>query len=211
MKKFMKYLLATTILVTLAACNDNDRRRRDRDDPTPPPSEEPFKADFKSTTGKNVTENPNDTFHIPNCGVGKLGYVVTRYPAPISGSIRLEYTYTASPDAIVIDNEDRKSTPGVMALFFQRRGDDYSQSKYDRGYRQWSLPRQKLTESGTFVFEVPLTPDQWNFGHSGFEATKNDVENVGFTLAGYGGPSAGHGVCMASGTASITVNSITVE
>lgn len=213
MNSFATRLIAALALIGLAfilfGCKDKDRRRdRDRDEPR---QEEPAGAiDFRSTTGRNVTESPNDTFAIPACGRGKLGYVVTRWPAPISGTMRLEYTFEASADAKVVDDEDHTKTPGVMALFFQRDGDDYSQSKYDRGYRQWSLPRQIL-EPGSHVFEVALTPDQWNFGHAGFEATKADVENVGFTLAGYGGASAGHGICMAAGTASITVRGLTVQ
>lgn len=191
-----RFLAILFVALAIVGCKDKDRRR-DR-----PRAEEPRQQ--QSIIGK--------IFEIPACGVGKLGYVTMAWPTPLEAgqTMRIEFSFEQSGDAKVVDNEDRRSTPGNMALFFQREGDDYSNEKYNRGYRQWSNPRQ-LATPGDHVFEVELLPANWNFGLVNFVPAMRDVENVGFTLAGYGGPSAGHGVCMASGTAKLTITNFTVE
>lgn len=190
-------VLALVALV-LVAC-DKDRPRRDRDYDEPRAEEPRAPGTFR-------------VVNIPACGEGKAGYVTIRWPAPMTGStMRIEYTVTASDGALIIGNEERdRLEPGRMALFFQRDGDDFGYTKYNAGYRQWSLARDFLTP-GSHVFEVALTHDKWTTigGEHGFDAARNDVENVGFTLSG--AQSAGHGVCMASGTASITVTSFTIN
>lgn len=222
----MKHVLIFLALVAgLAACKDGDRRPR-RDDYRPPVEQPgttpPVSAiDFRSTTGSGVNESPNDTFSIPRCGAGKLGYIVTRWTVPLraTGTMTVTFTVTASPDAKIIGNEVReKMEPGRAALYFQRNSHDSSDPQaldgryYDRGYRQWSHAREFLTP-GDHTFSVVLTNDKWTGGNdqsdSAFSQAMLDPANAGITLSG--AQSAGHGVCMAAGSASITLKSLTVE
>jgi hypothetical protein len=168
--------------------------------------------DFASTTGKRVKESPANTFHIPACTRGKLGYVVASWPEPMFGTVmRIHYTITASPDAQIVGYEHRDQA-GRLALYFQRDGMDYGQAKYDLGYRWWSRARQVLTP-GDHSFEVLIELDKWTGGgtqaQAHFDAARNDLNGVGFTLSD--NQSAGHGVCMKAGTAKLTVKAFTIH
>ena len=114
---------------------------------------------------------------------------------------------TLPDDGARIVGEERRGDQGRMHLHFQRSGDDWSSSKLSAGYRQWSSAKQLLA-AGSYVFEVPLVASEWG-NRTGFDAARSRVENVGFTLSDR--QSAGHGVCMAAGTATITVKSFTVR
>lgn len=196
------------VIVVLVACSDGDGDRRDRDEPRAEPPVAGNVLAFDSTTGENVKEEPDNTFHIPACGKGKLGYVTTRWTTPLRATamMRVGYTVTASADAKIVGHE-RRSDAGRMALHFQRKGDDGRQAKLDQGYRQWSTAR-KVLAPGDHVFEVQLVPQAWG-NRAGFSQALLQPENAGVTLSD--NQSAGHGVCMAAGTASLAITSFTAE
>ena len=65
-----------------------------------------------------------------------------------------------------------------------------------------------LLAAGSFVFEAPLVASAWG-NRTGFDAARSRVENVGFTLGD--NQTKGHGVCMAAGTASLTVTGFSIQ
>jgi hypothetical protein len=206
-------VLILALAAALVACDDDDDKKRSSNDDTTTTVSDGL--NFKSTTGSGVTENPPNTFSIPTCGKGKLGYIVTKWKTPMAGSISVTFSVAASPDAIIVGYEDHKSS-GRAALFIQRRNDTDTASKdpyalderlYNRGYREWSHARKPLAV-GDHTFSVPLVPTSWNFPDQLSKALE-DPAYVGITLSG--AESAGHGVCMLSGTASVTLKTLTVS
>ena len=77
--------------------------------------------------------------------------------------------------------------------------------------RWWSRSRQLLTP-GEHTHEVALDRTLWTGGgtqeQAAFDRARQYVENVGFTLSD--NQSAGHGVCMKAGAASVTVKAFAV-
>jgi hypothetical protein len=163
---------------------------------------------FDATTGAGVVESPANTFIIPRCyRSNKLGYVTARWSPPLTASVMsVTYTLTLSPGAVLVGYESG-ATGTRLALHFQRRGDNKGQSHYDQGYRQWSRARAVL-QPGTYTFEVPLTSDNWTHPN-GFDASMRNVDRVGFTVSDTN--TAGHGICMKSGTGSITAVSFSIR
>lgn len=184
-----RFLAIILVALTLVACKDGDRRR-DRPRTEQPRQEQPL-------VGRVI--------EIPACGVGKAGYVTMKWAPPIAGTMRIAFTITGTLDARIVGHEQRDAQ-GRMHLFFQREGDDFSVRKYEAGYRQWSTA-YSLLQVGDFELSVPLTADKWG-NRAGFDAARENVENVGFTLGD--NQAKGHGVCMAAGSASITVQAFSI-
>lgn len=199
-------------LISVTSCSsDGDRKRTPRQEQPKLPFDGST-ARWSSTTGIKASFIGSSGIAIPRCGKGKLGYVTVRWPAPmVGGSMKLTYSLELSPDGKIVGHENRTQS-GRIALHFQRQGDDFRQYKYDRGYRQWSYHRPVLI-AGEHTIEVPLVHASWNGGGSKklehFEAAMKSVKNVGFTLSD--NQTAGHGVCMATGTARLSIKQFSVE
>ena len=199
-------------ILMLASCDD-DKPRRSLD--TGSTSSLTDGLNFRSTTGKGVVEEPDNTFAIPACGDSrKLGYITApwRTPLPLGATFTVAFNVWVSTGASIVGFEDAGSA-GRAALHFQRKSPDkkdpyaLSGKLYERGYRQWSTAREALT-AGDHVFSAVLTADKWG-NRVGFDKAREDPAYAGITLSGR--QSAGHGVCMAAGSGYVTIYSLTVN
>jgi hypothetical protein len=83
--------------------------------------------------------------------------------------------------------------PGLMRLYIQRRGDNWSGAGAMASYRFWSPPFE--LKPGKHEMTHAFAPEQWTnvFGQAdaaGLQVALADLENFGFT---FGGRFAGHG------------------
>lgn len=139
-----------------------------------------------------------DGIHYVTKGLGSGG--------TIAGVPAMTLTYTIAGDGVVVPTE---GTNPRLALYFQRKGDDWSASGKYAAYRWYSRVRSELTP-GTHTISIPLTRDQWTpvvsstyNTDANFEAAKASPRRIGFVFGGSVG--AGHGVCTTSGTATFTL------
>lgn len=100
--------------------------------------------------------------------------------------------------------------PGMVRLFIQRRGDDWSGAGARVSYRFWSAPLTLMM--GEMTLRAGFTSDQWTNvsgqqDPDGFQAALLDLESVGFT---FGGMFAGHGA-YAEGQARFYIREFTVS
>ena len=109
-------------------------------------------------------------------------------------------------------------TPGIVSLFFQRRGDDMYAEGDKQFYRWWSVATGPLTPGiHTLTASLDAPESQWLsvFGKRSreypeqFKDAKNLVRQIGLTFGGGGG--RGHGVKVRGGSAKITVVGVWVE
>jgi hypothetical protein len=124
-------------------------------------------------------------------------HYVTRTPIE-SGRNSARMNFKIQGDATF--KEVDGSGPGMVRLFVQRRGDDWSGAGDKASYRFWSPPL--MLKIATHQMQYTFAPEHWTnvFGQSdprGLQAVLADLESVGFT---FGGRFAGHGV-YAVGTA----------
>jgi hypothetical protein len=116
-------------------------------------------------------------------------HYVTRAPTEV-GRHSVRMVFEIQGDATF--KEVAGDGPGLVRLYIQRRGDNWS---WDRAsYRFWSRPLE--LKPGKHEMVYVFAPELWtNVGGqtdaAGLQAALADLENVGFT---FGGKFAGHGV-----------------
>lgn len=146
---------------------------------------------------------------------GKAGYV-TKRGTSLTGktSIRMKLRFEGSG---VFDAAGSDVPPCHFRPYFQRSGDDWQGTTgTTEFYRWWCNSKVTPISFGSFTVEAPIDPAQWGsvMGKSGtvagskWTAALANVSAIGFTM---GGKSfAGHGVMMASGSASLVLESFSV-
>lgn len=156
-----------------------------------------------------------NSFTFPKCDLSKgvdgpsVHYVTKIATPPLRGEMGLLYEIQASPDAVFLAVDGLSE--GRISLFFQRQGDDYSQAKYDQGFRWWSKLRVPLKVEEAY-FYAKLEEENWipvNSNPNAFYIAKDNALRVGFTFGGSG--NAGHGVCLKSGTARFIIKEFSVN
>ena len=163
---------------------------------------------------------PNALFAIdlpfPNKEAGHVHYVTYKHGS-LKGKrfIRMRYELVMGADVKIVPTNFPQHL-GMLTLYFQRRGDNWSASGKYETYRWWA----------TFATHFPLVAgeheiyaslsDKWTaimvsdaIGESeAFEAALLDCERVGFTCGG--GDGYGHGF-YATGPATLIVKEFVVE
>jgi hypothetical protein len=228
----MRWIVATALLVALAACGrDDDGNGRD----TPPPSGPTPSGYMDPATwrigpvigGQNYSHGmpsrPATTdgwsFAFPRCttdGGGPAGrgqsvnYLTTPPRAlPVSGTMSITYEIRGTGEIA-----GTETGPPRLRMHFQRRGDNWSGTGAYNAYRWFSRPQTAgALTPGTHTVSVPLTFDQWGAvqtvpTQAQFDAARQDASAVGFT---FGSQGAGHGVCMRSGTARFVLRAFSVR
>lgn len=155
-------------------------------------------------------------FPQPNSSVGHVHYVTMRHGS-LSGKTRIvmRFRIEAAPDVKIVPRNFPDS-PGMLTLYFQRAGDNWSASGPYETYRWWATPRT-ITPLAAGEYEVIARFDEnWTAiltssaftNPPAFQAALANADRVGFTLGG--GDGFGHGV-YATGPARLVVTSFTVE
>lgn len=116
-------------------------------------------------------------------------HYVTRAPTEV-GRRSVRMVFEIQGDATF--KEVAGDCPGLVRLYIQRRGDNWSWNR--ASYRFWSRPLE--LKPGKHEMGYVFAPELWtNVGGqtdaAGLQAALADLENVGFT---FGGKFAGHGV-----------------
>lgn len=147
---------------------------------------------------------------------GHAHYISMRYGSLAGKSrITIHYHIQADPGVTLVPTKS-PGAPGILTLYFQRAGDDWSaQGKYE-AYRWWAsfkshvglVPGEyettaELVENWTAVMNSSATSNP-----AGFSAAVNNADRVGFTLGG--GDGLGHGI-YATGPARIVVTDFRIE
>lgn len=152
----------------------------------------------------------------PSASAGHAHYVTIPY-GPLAGKSRITMRYRVEmADGVKIVPKCCDNYPSILALFFQRKGDNWSGRGSMDGYRWYS----------SFRFDSPITAgehelsagldEEWTgvetFTKSKapafFDAALKDTARIGFVLGG--GDGFGHGV-YATGPARIVVTGFSVE
>ncbi len=153
---------------------------------------------------------------LPNSGSGLLGYVQTPYRATGLQHKTLIVTFEVESDAATQYDATGSgdSNPAYMCLFIERRGD----TLYNDNYRWWAGDAQRYqlgsADNRRYVISAELSYQNWTnvrrqTSPAEFEATLNDLGNVGIT---FGGASFyGHGVSVRSGHARVHVIEVSIR
>jgi hypothetical protein len=152
----------------------------------------------------------------PTKSVGHVHYVTTSLGS-LAGKtrMRIRFKIEAAPDVEIVP-KDFPNSPGILTLYFQQAGDNWSgQGQYET-YRWWATFRTvmplkageyeiiaRFDENWTAV-QVSSASTNW----MAFQAALKNASRVGFTLGG--GDGYGHGV-YATGPARLIVQSFQVE
>lgn len=150
----------------------------------------------------------------PQC---EAHYVTMQCP-PLAGkkSIRMDFRIKLSPGAKLVPVSD-PNAPTILALYFQRFGDDWSaQGEYEayRWYASFALvsPLQDQDYSVEAQLDANWTAVMSSSRQSnptGFAAALANTIRVGFVLGG--GTGLGHGVRVEGGTADIVVTNFQIQ
>jgi hypothetical protein len=145
-------------------------------------------------------------FNIPN-STGSIHYLQT--PARLTAMPKsLSVTFKVDASAAVyngaVDASD--TNPATMHLFLERQADDLTKEFY----RWWADVRYEFgsKDNQTVTITVPMTFDHWTsvFGRHDDAEFGDTLNNLAFVGLTFGGNSfAGHGVNMASGSASLVL------
>ena len=140
---------------------------------------------------------------------GQVKYV-TRETGSLANarSLTIRYRIDASEGTRFVANE-RPSSPAMLSLYFQRRGDNWSAKNRYASYRWYSVSDKTLPLSpGEHTITVNFR-DEWGAvmgahsrGNPAFEDALENAERVGFVFGWSGG--RGHGV-HATGLARFTL------
>ena len=147
---------------------------------------------------------------------GSVHYVTFRH-GPLAGKRRIvmRYRIEAAPGTRLLASSDLRS-PGMITLYFQRRGDSWSGRGRFETYRWYAtFATQTPTGPGTYVIVAPLD-GPWTAvetsraptSPAAFREAIAEADQVGFVMGG--GDGFGHGV-SATGPARLIVTSFRVE
>lgn len=147
---------------------------------------------------------------------GSVHYV-TRASAPLAGARRIvmRYRIDLAPGAKIYART-APGQPGIMTLYFQRAGDNWSGRGRFEAYRWYAtFATDRALAAGEHTMVAPLDA-RWTAverssgatNPSGFAAALAETDRIGFVLGG--GDGYGHGV-YASGPARIVVTDFHVE
>lgn len=150
--------------------------------------------------------------------VGQDGvhYVTTSRSLAGATSIKMRYRVDAAAGARIVASTS-PTAPGIIALYFQRCGDNWSGDGKFESYRWWAtFAAQSPIEPGVHEIAAPLEAN-WTAvmtssrasNPTGFRDAVANTCRVGFTLGG--GTGYGHGVFAAGGPVSIVVEDFRVE
>lgn len=168
----------------------------------------PVGGQWASAFGQNPTANIGTSFSIPG-GQG-IHYVYTP-AASIKTASNMSLTYTVSGDATFGINDPSDQPPPQVTLFIWEAGDNLScQGSYVNA-RVFSNQRSPL-QSGTYTLSAPLNQSAWHncYGQAaGLSQAMGNAAYAGFTFGG--ADFDGHGVYVASSSATFTINNFTVQ
>jgi len=160
---------------------------------------------------------PTGSFNFPlaaNASVEHISYVeIPHTPINVGGTFTLTYTVNGVDPVFNCDSPGNLiGAPATIRLFLHQAGDDLSGVGAYQYYRQFSNTAIPLS-LGTYTISVPLTTDQWTAVYppntdAGFATACANLGSLGFVLGG--GYFAGHGVCVTSGSATLTIDSYSV-
>ncbi len=176
------------LCVALAGCGGSN--------PTPPA---PYAGWSITEYGVNGVQRadaqpiPSASFAIPGGSASTNWISYIEHPAvTIAGNLELSWTVTGSSPEFVNDTPNNTcGGPAAVSLIFRNPGRFFSLSSL-----------QVPLALGSFSLSVPLTADKWiNQDGGGFSPAV--INSFGFVLGG--GCFAGHGVAVASGSATITI------
>lgn len=194
----MKRALAVALLLT--ACDDGDNERFQ-----PPKTDPQAVTSWEIGPGKySLGMPPHPTKH-PEGWSFDLGpdaephYITTAGSLAGKSKITLHFRIEAEPGTVIFP-KDMSGLPSQLALYFQRRGDDWSGAGKFEAYRWYSAKRIMPITPGEHELTVSLA-EGWGAvrvstnanNPTAFGAAIADVCRVGFVMGG-GNSGVGHGV-----------------
>lgn len=201
----MKYI-PLCLAFALAACSSSGPSPSSGSSTTWPM---PAGGQWASGFGQNPTANLGTTYTISG-GQG-MHYVYTPAPANLKTASSMTLTFTLSGNATWIIEDPSDTGPPMVDLFIWEAGDNLSCAGTYDNYRVFSGPRVQL-QNGTYTLTAPLTQANWHncYGQAaGLSQAIGGAAYVGYTFGGQ--DFDGHGVGVASGTATFTLNSFTIQ
>lgn len=152
-------------------------------------------------------------FDIPQSGSGEIDGIFYNH-GPLTGKTRITIRYRVEGTRIV--SSEQPDGNGTLALFFQRRGDDWSGQEAYQHYRWYSLRYLELTPGEHEIVADLSELDKWIsvWGAQGvsyptqFQAAMDNAGCVGIVLGRP--PGLGHGV-YALGRARVVVTHFGIE
>ena len=138
-------------------------------------------------------------FPQPDKEAGHVHYLTFKH-GPLTGKSRIvmRYRIDAGPD-VQLYPTNFPGRPSTIAMYFQRRGDNWSGKGKFETYRWWATFRAMTLAPGEYELSVGLD-ENWTAIQTSSAATNpaafaeaiRDAERVGFTFGG--GDGYGHGV-----------------
>jgi hypothetical protein len=199
-----KFVLFLSLFILAACVSDGD----DDDFYDPPPSDY---NGWAIQFSPSMPEKISDSFNFPRCSdpvspSGPSVHYVTKSTGPMA-TRDMALTYRIEGDGVFKATEGHSPR---LSLYFQRIGDDLSAEGKLAAYRWFSKDKVAMA-AGRHTIKVPLVHAEWGPVYSGsefntdayFKAAMREAARVGFVLGGSVG--AGHGVCLASGTAKFII------
>jgi hypothetical protein len=194
----MKFLPILFVLALAACSSDGD--------------DTPYSG-WSTQFSPSMPERITNSFNFPKCSDpispdGPSVHYVTKPTGPMAGG-SMVLTYRIEGNGVFAATEGHSPR---LALYFQRKGDDLTGKGKMAVYRWYSKERLAL-KVGTFTLSAPLSHASWGpvFSSSEyntiyyFQGAMENAQKVGFVLGGSVG--AGHGVCLKSGSAKLTIES----
>jgi hypothetical protein len=151
-----------------------------------------------------AADTTGPSYNVSACS--HVDYLSAPYSTPLSGTMSVTFTVTASADAVFGYHTQFKNTctaPAAVRLWFEQTGDNLTQPTY-----RWWATQGLALGPGTFTLSVPLTLGNWTDVNgkadaAGMAAAMASPMAVGMTFGG--GCFAGHGVHLTAGSAMFTV------
>ncbi len=141
------------------------------------------------------------SFEFPTRGWGHVNYVTTHTGSLLGKSrIVMRYRIVAPPRTRFFPQEAPEA-PATLALYFQRRGDNWTARRQFEHYRWYAVHSKRVVLApGEYEISLPLDGANWKSlgsatGTDAPEQFRNalaEASQIGFVLGG--GLSAGHGV-----------------
>ena len=173
-------------------------------------------VDYSRETPLHPSAGPGHSWHIdlPH-PPGSLHYVTFRYGS-LTGKrcIVIRYRLEAAP-GVKVEARTAPGTPGIITLYLQRAGDDWSGAGNFEAYRWYATFATQTITPGEHEIVAPLS-GEWTAVETsssrtnpgGFAAAVANADQVGFVLGG--GDGYGHGV-YATGPARLVVLDFRIE
>lgn len=173
-------------------------------------------VDYSRGTPLHPSAGPGHSWHIdlPQ-PPGSVHYVTFRYGSLIGKHrIVIRYRIDAAP-GVRVEARTAPGTPGLITLYLQRAGDDWSGAGIFEAYRWYATFATQTITPGEHEIVAPLS-GTWTAversssttNSGGFAAAVANADEVGFVLGG--GDGYGHGV-YATGPARLVVLDFRIE